>query len=143
MRAATTKMLHLLYEKDLLKTPQVCVILFTICDLFMMNVYDGDGRNKPEIYTRLVGLSFADWSPLLPYMADGTAHYAGKVGDTQQYDIQEWTLYSSECYPQIITIDNIVVLWSQCLIDGYNTSIGFLVLFSLVFGSPPRCRWEP
>ena len=27
---------------------------------------------------------FPDWSPLLPYMADGTAHYAEKVGDTQQ-----------------------------------------------------------
>ena len=26
---------------------------------------------------------FSDWSPLLPYMADGTAHYAEKVGDTQ------------------------------------------------------------
>ena len=31
----------------------------------------------------LAGL-FPDWSPLLPYMADGTAHYAEKVGDTQQ-----------------------------------------------------------
>ena len=30
----------------------------------------------------LVGL-FPDWSPLLPYMADGTADYAEKVGDTQ------------------------------------------------------------
>ena len=30
----------------------------------------------------LVGL-FPGWSPLLPYMADGTAHYAEKVGDTQ------------------------------------------------------------
>ena len=32
----------------------------------------------------LLGL-FPDWSPLLPYMADGIAHYAEKVGDTQQY----------------------------------------------------------
>ena len=32
----------------------------------------------------LVGL-FPDWSPLLPYMADGTASYAEKrVGDIQQ-----------------------------------------------------------
>ena len=31
----------------------------------------------------LVGLSFPDRSPLLPYMADGTARYAEKVGDTQ------------------------------------------------------------
>ena len=30
------------------------------------------------------GLPFPDWSPLLPYMAVGTAHYAEKVGDTQQ-----------------------------------------------------------
>ena len=27
---------------------------------------------------------FPDWSTLLPYMADGTAYYAEKVGDTQQ-----------------------------------------------------------
>ena len=33
----------------------------------------------------LVGLFFPDWSPLLPYMADRTAHYAEKVGDTQQF----------------------------------------------------------
>ena len=26
---------------------------------------------------------FSDWPPLLPYMADGTARYAEKVGDTQ------------------------------------------------------------
>ena len=26
-----------------------------------------------------------DWSPLMPYMTDGTAHYAEKVGDTQQW----------------------------------------------------------
>ena len=32
----------------------------------------------------LVGLFFPDWPPLLPYMADGTAHYAEKVGDIQQ-----------------------------------------------------------
>ena len=32
-----------------------------------------------------VGL-FPYWSPLLPYMADGTAHYAEKVGDTQHFD---------------------------------------------------------
>ena len=31
----------------------------------------------------LVGL-FPDWSPLLPYMAARTAHYAEKIGDTQQ-----------------------------------------------------------
>ena len=33
-----------------------------------------------------VDLSFSDWSPLLPYMADGTANYAEKVGDTQQLE---------------------------------------------------------
>ena len=32
----------------------------------------------------LVGLFFPDLSPLLPYMADGSDHYAEKVGDTQQ-----------------------------------------------------------
>ena len=26
--------------------------LFTICDLFIMNVYDGDERKNPEIYTK-------------------------------------------------------------------------------------------
>ena len=50
MRAATTKIPHLLYEKDLLR--KLCMILFTICDLFIMNVHDGDGRRNPEIYTR-------------------------------------------------------------------------------------------
>ena len=29
------------------------MILFTICDLFIMNVYDGDGRKNPEIYTQI------------------------------------------------------------------------------------------
>ena len=28
------------------------MILFTIYDLFIMNVYDGDGRKKPKIYTK-------------------------------------------------------------------------------------------
>ena len=28
------------------------MILFTICDLFIMNVYDGDGGKNPEIYTK-------------------------------------------------------------------------------------------
>ena len=32
----------------------------------------------------LVGL-LPDWSPLLPYMADGTGHYAERVGDTQHF----------------------------------------------------------
>ena len=31
-----------------------------------------------------LGGLFPDWSPLLPYMADGTAQYAEKVVDTQQ-----------------------------------------------------------
>ena len=35
-----------------------------------------------------VGL-FPDWSPLLPYMVDRTAHYAEKIGDTQQLQILE------------------------------------------------------
>ena len=30
------------------------------------------------------GLEMSDWSPQLPYMADGTGHDAEKVGDTQQ-----------------------------------------------------------
>ena len=40
-----------------------------------------NNRNGSLVW--LVGF-FADWSPLLPYVADGTAHYAEKVGDTQQ-----------------------------------------------------------
>ena len=45
MRAATTKIPHLLSEKDLLKTPKV------MYDLFTMHEYDGDGRrNNSEIY---------------------------------------------------------------------------------------------
>ena len=42
MRAATTKMPHLLYEKAYLKPRMKCVILFTIDDL-----YDGNGRKTP------------------------------------------------------------------------------------------------
>ena len=47
MRAETTKIPHLLFEKGLLKTPNVlkCVILFTIDDL-----YDGNGRKNTEIF---------------------------------------------------------------------------------------------
>ena len=48
MRTATTKIPHLLYEKDLLKTPKWRMILFTICDLFTMNVYDEDWRKNPK-----------------------------------------------------------------------------------------------
>ena len=39
-------------KKTYLKPRKLCMILFTICDLFIMNVYDGDGRKKTEIYTR-------------------------------------------------------------------------------------------
>ena len=77
-----------------------------VYDFYLQNMIyvqwsDGSGRKNPEkyIYKKenkekfpiwfpshppvwLVGL-FLDWSPLLPYMADGTAHYAEKVGDTQ------------------------------------------------------------
>ena len=30
---------------------------------------------------------FPEWSPLLPYIEDGTARYAEKEGDTQQFQI--------------------------------------------------------
>ena len=46
MRAAVTKIPHLLYEEDLLKTRMWCMILFTIW--FMYNGYDGNGREKPR-----------------------------------------------------------------------------------------------
>ena len=39
-------------KKTYLKPRKLCRILFTICDLFIMNVYDGDGRKNPEIYTK-------------------------------------------------------------------------------------------
>ena len=48
--------------------------------------WEWEKKTRKYIYTRKIGL-FADWSPLLPYMADGTAHYAEKVGDTQQLEI--------------------------------------------------------
>ena len=51
MRAATTKIPHLLYEKAYLKPRKWCMISFTIYDLFTMNVYDGDGRKTPK-YTK-------------------------------------------------------------------------------------------
>ena len=42
------------------------------------------GESEAGSGISLVGLFFPDWSPWLPYMADGAAHYAEKVGDTQQ-----------------------------------------------------------
>ena len=42
------------------------------------------------------GLFFPDWSPLLSYMADGTAHYAEKVGDTQQLSRLQYGWYQLE-----------------------------------------------
>ena len=45
MRAATTKIPHLPYEKGLLKTPNV-VYDFIYNLWFTMNVYNGDGRGK-------------------------------------------------------------------------------------------------
>ena len=39
-------------KKIYLKPRKLWMILFTICDLFIMNVYDGDGRKNPEIYTK-------------------------------------------------------------------------------------------
>ena len=40
MHAATTKIPHLLYEKDLLKTRKWCMVFY--------NGYDGNGREKPR-----------------------------------------------------------------------------------------------
>ena len=37
-------------KKAYLKPRMKCGILFTIYDLFTMNAYDGNGRQKPEIY---------------------------------------------------------------------------------------------
>ena len=48
MRAATIKIPHLLYEKDLLKTPKIMYDF--IYNLWFMNVYDGDGRKTRNIY---------------------------------------------------------------------------------------------
>ena len=39
-------------KKTYLKPRKLGMILFKICDLFIMNVYDGDGWKKPEIYIR-------------------------------------------------------------------------------------------
>ena len=36
-------------KKTYLKPRKWCMILFTIYDLFTMNVYDGDGRKKQNI----------------------------------------------------------------------------------------------
>ena len=49
MRAAVTKILHLLYEEDLLKTREWCMILFTIYGLFTMDMM-GMGEKNPEKY---------------------------------------------------------------------------------------------
>ena len=46
MRAATTKIPHLLYEKDLLKTP------IEMCDFIYNDLYDGDERKTPK-YTKI------------------------------------------------------------------------------------------
>ena len=42
MRAATTKITHLLFEKDLLKT------LNEMCDFIYNDLYDGNGRKTPK-----------------------------------------------------------------------------------------------
>ena len=60
MRAATTKIPHLLYEKDLLKTPKV------MYDLFTMHVYDGDGRKTPKYTKRKPRKKFTVWLPSHP-----------------------------------------------------------------------------
>ena len=49
MCAATTKIPHLLYEKDQLKTRIECVILFTIDTLFTMDIIWWEWEKKPEI----------------------------------------------------------------------------------------------
>ena len=41
----------------------------------------------------LVDLFFSDWSPLLPYMANRTAHCAERVGDTQYFHAN-----NTECF---------------------------------------------
>ena len=46
-----------------------------------------NNRNGSSGLTRR--LILPDWSPLLLYMADGTAHYAEKVGDTQHLDSRQ------------------------------------------------------
>ena len=48
MRAATTKIPHLLYEKDLLKTPSTMHDFIYNLWFFTMKVNDGDGRENSE-----------------------------------------------------------------------------------------------
>ena len=50
MHAADTKIPHLVSEEDLLKTRKWCMILFTIYDLFTMDMM-GMGENPRNIYT--------------------------------------------------------------------------------------------
>ena len=50
--AATTKILHLLYEEVLLKTRKWCMILFTINDLFIMNMMGMGEKNPKYIQTK-------------------------------------------------------------------------------------------
>ena len=66
MRAATTKIQHLLYEKDLLKTLKVMYDFFTIYDLFTMNIYDGDKRKTSKYIKWKPRKKFPVWLPSHP-----------------------------------------------------------------------------
>ena len=49
MRAAVTKIPHLLYEENLLKT-QMWYMIFYLQNMVYVQWYDGNGRKKPEKY---------------------------------------------------------------------------------------------
>ena len=67
MRAAVTKIPHLLNEEDLLKTRKWCMILFTIYGLFTMDMM-GMGEKPRNIYTRKTRRKLPVWLPSHPHV---------------------------------------------------------------------------
>ena len=70
MRTATTKIPHLLYEKDLLKNPEWNVWFYLQLIIYLQwMLYDGNGRKTPKnnkTKKRNQGKNFPVWLPTYP-----------------------------------------------------------------------------
>ena len=66
MRAAVTKIPHLLYEEGLLKTQKWCMILFTIYHLFTVDMMGMGEKNPKNIYMKKQGKNSLFGCPPIP-----------------------------------------------------------------------------
>ena len=66
MRAAVTKIPHLLDEEGLLKTRKRCMILFTIYGLFTMDMMGMGEKNPKNIYMKKQGKNSLFGCPPIP-----------------------------------------------------------------------------